>query len=184
MLKKLQIKIGNVAYYRSSARLDGPRVSRPLALRLARAAPAQAACSLSALRTLICSGTNPALRAARPHRLPAPCAPAQTRASHCGRALFAWPYRGLYRRRAQHWRPPRHSTASSFTSASSSASTSLHLPKQQADATPKAHVAISYFKCFRCFKVILQVLYIDVAKVDRDVAHVIIAIHVWFKCMF
>ena len=30
----------------------------------------------------------------------------------------------------------------------------------------------------------LQVLYIDVAKVDRDVAHVGMAIHVCFKCMF
>jgi hypothetical protein len=29
----------------------------------------------------------------------------------------------------------------------------------------------------------LQVLYIDVAKVDRDVAHVVMAIHVCFKCM-
>ena len=27
-------------------------------------------------------------------------------------------------------------------------------------------------------------LYIDVAKVDRDVAHVGMAIHVCFKCMF
>jgi hypothetical protein len=27
-------------------------------------------------------------------------------------------------------------------------------------------------------------LYIDVAKVDRDIAHVILAIHVYFKCMF
>ena len=30
----------------------------------------------------------------------------------------------------------------------------------------------------------MQVLYIDVAKVDRDVAHVVMAIHVCFKCMF
>ena len=30
----------------------------------------------------------------------------------------------------------------------------------------------------------LQVLYIDIAKVDRDVAHVVMAIHVYFKCMF
>jgi hypothetical protein len=28
------------------------------------------------------------------------------------------------------------------------------------------------------------VLYIDVAKVDRDIAHDVIAIHVCFKCMF
>jgi hypothetical protein len=30
----------------------------------------------------------------------------------------------------------------------------------------------------------LQVLYIDVAKVDRDVAHVLMAIHVFFRCIF
>jgi len=29
----------------------------------------------------------------------------------------------------------------------------------------------------------LQILYIDVAKVDQDVAHVVMAIHVCFKCM-
>jgi hypothetical protein len=28
------------------------------------------------------------------------------------------------------------------------------------------------------------VLYIDVAKADRDAAHVVMAIHVCFKCMF
>jgi hypothetical protein len=27
-------------------------------------------------------------------------------------------------------------------------------------------------------------LYIDIAKVDRDVAHVVIVIHICFKCMF
>jgi hypothetical protein len=30
----------------------------------------------------------------------------------------------------------------------------------------------------------LQMLYIDVAKVDRDVTHVVMAIHICFKCMF
>jgi hypothetical protein len=35
-----------------------------------------------------------------------------------------------------------------------------------------------------CFKGILQVLYIFVAKVDLNVAHVIMAIHACFKCMF
>jgi hypothetical protein len=34
----------------------------------------------------------------------------------------------------------------------------------------KLHVASVYFKCFKCFRVMLQVFYIDVAKVDRDVA--------------
>jgi hypothetical protein len=40
--------------------------------------------------------------------------------------------------------------------------------------------------CKSMFQVfgMLQVLYIDVAKVDRDVAHVVMAIYVCFKCMF
>ena len=50
--------------------------------------------------------------------------------------------------------------------------------------TLKAHVARICFKCFRCFRGMLQVLHINVAKVNRDVAHVIMAIHVYFKCMF
>jgi hypothetical protein len=45
----------------------------------------------------------------------------------------------------------------------------------------KAHVAIVYFKCFKSFIGMLQVLYIDVANIDRDVAHVIMAIHVCFN---
>jgi hypothetical protein len=70
---------------------------------------------------------------------------------------------------------------SPYSAASSSASTSLHISKQQADATLKVHVARVYFKCFRGM---LQVLYIDIAKVDRDVAYIVMAIHVCFKCMF
>jgi hypothetical protein len=30
----------------------------------------------------------------------------------------------------------------------------------------------------------LQLLYIDVAKLDRDVAHVVVTIHICFKCIF
>jgi hypothetical protein len=41
----------------------------------------------------------------------------------------------------------------------------------------KLHVARVYFKCFRCFIDILK-------KVDRDVAHVRMAIHLCSKCMF
>jgi hypothetical protein len=78
------------------------------------------------------------------------------------------------------WHPPsRHSVASSSVLTSSFASTSLHLSKQQVDATLKAHVARVYFKYFRCFWGMLQVLYIDVAKVDRDVAHVPMSIHMF-----
>jgi hypothetical protein len=42
----------------------------------------------------------------------------------------------------------------------------------------KVHVAIAYFKCFKCFRGTFQVLYIDVAKVDCDVAHVVMAIYI------
>jgi hypothetical protein len=54
-----------------------------------------------------------------------------------------------------------------------------------------------FFKCFQAFSdmlqayisnvsVVLDVCFkcIDVAKVDRDIAHVVMAIHVCFKCMF
>ena len=37
---------------------------------------------------------------------------------------------------------------------------------------------------FQMFRGMLQVLYIDVVKVDRDVAHAVMAIHVYFKCIF
>jgi hypothetical protein len=36
------------------------------------------------------------------------------------------------------------------------------------------HVASVHFKCFRCFRDMLQVFHKDVAKVDRDVACVAI----------
>jgi hypothetical protein len=57
----------------------------------------------------------------------------------------------------------------------------LHSSKEQGDIALKAHVASL---CFKCFKGMLQAFYIDVAKVDLDVAHVAIAIHICFKCMF
>jgi hypothetical protein len=60
----------------------------------------------------------------------------------------------------------------------------MSLSKHQADAMPKAYVAIVCFKCFNCFEGMLQVLYIDITKVDVDVAHVVMAIHVCFKCIF
>jgi hypothetical protein len=41
--------------------------------------------------------------------------------------------------------------------------------KQQRDVALKEHVAIIHFKCFKC---ILQVFYMNVTKVDRDVVFV------------
>jgi hypothetical protein len=112
----------------------------------------------------------------------------RTRASRRGHAPSACtcpcPCRGSCRRRALNRRPPHHSVASSFVPVSSSASSSLHLSKQQAYAAMKAHDAIVCLKYFRCFRGMLEVLYIDVAKVDRNVAHVVIIVHVRFNCMF
>jgi hypothetical protein len=41
-----------------------------------------------------------------------------------------------------------------------------------------------YFKCFRYFSGMLQVFYMNVVKVDRDVAYVAMAINVCCKCLF
>ena len=43
------------------------------------------------------------------------------------------------------------------------------------------HVAIVCFKCLRCFRGMLQVFHVDVAKVDRDVAMVV---YVYCKLLF
>jgi hypothetical protein len=48
----------------------------------------------------------------------------------------------------------------------------------------KTHIACVCFKVFRCFSGTLPVLFIDVVKVDQDVAHVAMAIHVRFRCIF
>jgi hypothetical protein len=47
-----------------------------------------------------------------------------------------------------------------------------------------SHVANVSFKYFRCFRGTLQVFHVDVAKVDRDVTHVAMAIHICVKFMF
>jgi hypothetical protein len=48
----------------------------------------------------------------------------------------------------------------------------------------KAHVAGIYFKCFICFRGMLQVFHMDVSKVYRDVAHVAMIVHVCCKRLF
>jgi hypothetical protein len=60
-----------------------------------------------------------------------------------------------------------------------SMSTSFRSPKQQVDATLKVYIASLCFKCFRCFIGTLQVFYIDVAKVDQDVAYAVMVAHVF-----
>jgi hypothetical protein len=39
-------------------------------------------------------------------------------------------------------------------------------------------------KCFRCFRGMLQVFQMDIAKVDRDVAYVAMVVHVCCKSLF
>jgi hypothetical protein len=46
---------------------------------------------------------------------------------------------------------------------------------------PPSYVANIYSNCFRYFRVILQLFHMDVAKVDRDVAYVAMAIHLCCK---
>jgi hypothetical protein len=41
-----------------------------------------------------------------------------------------------------------------------------------------------YVSRVRFFRGMLQVFYIGVAKIDRDIAHAAMALHVCFKCMF
>ena len=48
----------------------------------------------------------------------------------------------------------------------------------------KLHVASVCFKCFKCFRGMLQVSRTDVAKVDLDVAHVAMVVHVCCKLPF
>jgi hypothetical protein len=45
----------------------------------------------------------------------------------------------------------------------------------------KAHVASVCFKCFGCFRGMLQLFQMNFAKVDRNVAYVAMVIHVCCK---
>jgi hypothetical protein len=60
----------------------------------------------------------------------------------------------------------------------------LHSSKQEGDIVLKAHVASACCKCFRYFRDMLQVFYMNIAKVDRDVAYVAMVVQVWHKCLF
>jgi hypothetical protein len=48
----------------------------------------------------------------------------------------------------------------------------------------KAHLANLYFKCFICFRYMLQVFYLDVVKVDLDVEYVASVSEVCYKRLF
>jgi hypothetical protein len=57
----------------------------------------------------------------------------------------------------------------------------LHSSKQQGDITLKVHVASI---CFKCFRDMLQVLQMDIAKVDQDVAYVAMVVQVCRNGLF
>jgi hypothetical protein len=59
--------------------------------------------------------------------------------------------------------------------------TSLHSAEQQGDVALKVHVARV---CFSCFRDMLQVFHMNVVKIDRDVAHVAMVVHVCCKRPF
>jgi hypothetical protein len=61
---------------------------------------------------------------------------------------------------------------------------SLHSSKQQIDVAVETHIASVCFKCFICFRDMLQVFHMDVAKLDRDVAYVAMVVHVCCKRLF
>ena len=60
----------------------------------------------------------------------------------------------------------------------------LHLVLPFLPRMLQACVASVCFKCFRCFICMLQVFHVDVAKVDRDITYVAMAIHVCCKRLF
>jgi hypothetical protein len=128
----------------------------------------------------------------RPLRLVAPCpapAPAHTilslAASRCCRCSRSLPG-GRGRCRCRRRRDAQTQLASSrdpewldLERASAAALRAPFLPRML-----QAYVASVCFKCFRCFICMLQVFYVDVAKVDRDVAYVAMTIHVCCKRLF
>jgi hypothetical protein len=56
-----------------------------------------------------------------------------------------------------------------------------HCRRRRKPHRDTSYVANIYFKCFRNM---LQVFHLDVAKLDRDVTHVAMATYICFKCMF
>ena len=60
-------------------------------------------------------------------------------------------------------------------------SMSLHSVEQQGDVALKAHVARV---CFNCFRGMLQIFRMDALKIDRDVAYVVMVVHICYKRLF
>jgi hypothetical protein len=79
--------------------------------------------------------------------------------------LLLWPRAGARPAQCLRWGTDElHVLPPTFAPASSSAKMSLHSSMQQGD------IALENASC-KCFRGVLQMFYIDVAKVDRDVAH-------------
>jgi hypothetical protein len=98
------------------------------------------------------------------------CLPAGSRSSRRRQALsrhFLQAPPGYYLRRTPHVDDPPFSQAI----------------RRSCDVL-KTHVASVYFKCFRCFRGMLQVFQMGVAKVDQNVAYVAIVVHVCCKGLF
>jgi hypothetical protein len=127
-----------------------------------------------------------ALLALASARAPPPCA--YTRASSatcpwCGTPLPPPP------RGPDAWSAARKTSASACPARCSRVWSlpACHSPKQQGDVIPKLYVASVYFNCFRGM---LYVFYIDVVKVDQDVAHVAMVFSslcpkyfIYFRCI-
>jgi uncharacterized membrane protein len=62
--------------------------------------------------------------------------------------------------------------------------TSLGSPSSKKMFALKLYVASVCFKCFKYFRGMLQVFYTDVAKLDYDVAHVAMVVHICWKLLF
>jgi hypothetical protein len=46
------------------------------------------------------------------------------------------------------------------------------------------YVSSVYFKCFSCFRLMLQVFYLNITKIDLDIIYVAMTLYACFKRMF
>ena len=81
-------------------------------------------------------------------------------------------------------RPAAYKRSRAAASGEHNTPTSLHCPVQQGDVALKAYVTSVCFNCLRYFRGMLHVFYMDVSKMDRDVAHVTMVAHVCCKRLF
>jgi hypothetical protein len=83
-----------------------------------------------------------------------------------------------------------HVRATAYKHRGAAAADELHVPTNLYSLSNKEmfalkqHVASVCFKCLKCFRVMLQVFCTDIAKVDHDIAHVAMVVHVCCKLLF